>query len=53
MVYLPPELLDELDELVLRGKRSHGRHVNRSAVVQACVKLALRTGGDTILDSIA
>lgn len=50
MAYLPPDLVDQLDELVLIGKRKHGRHVNRSAVIAACVELALRQGDDVVLD---
>lgn len=56
MVYLPAELLDELDGYVVEARRQHGRRVNRSAVIRAAVEYGLRSssvpGHDPLMDFI-
>lgn len=52
MVYMPPELLDELDDLLIDARRVHGRAINRSKAVVTALRMVIRNYADTYMDEL-
>lgn len=52
MLYLPPDMLDNLDDFLIDARREHGRRVDRSELIRACIELAYNDHPDALMDRI-
>lgn len=49
MLYLPPKMLDDLDDMRLDARRELSRRVDRSELIRACIRLAMYASPDALM----